>query len=302
MIENPTIEKFFYNVTKDIGLPFYQQPEAKATHLLYNIRPGRLLSVAITPTTIVERGGWRWLQYHEKRRNGWVQERALDNSEIRLLSQDDLPVQNQLFESLPLPIDDIHNVYYYGNTRFAFCCGDEHSYDEYSQGLHGGLDFGNRNGIVLAGVHGEFVESSTASFDPMHVKVKTDDGYCVLYGHLSEVNDELENNRVVNPDTVIGVVDANRAHLHLEVRYLDETFIVNPLLLMPPNMRDAIINKFDHIGVREFFSGWNEWQSPLDQPIIRRGGWVIGRKFNIRIGTNNARFFRNQANCLALDC
>lgn len=74
----------------------------------------------------------------------------------------------------------------------------------------------------------------------------------------------------------MGVIENTQIHLHIEVRYRDR-YIINPFLLMPQTMVDEFIGKFPPDASTFVETGtWNRWLTPLDQPVIRLGGEVIG--------------------------
>jgi hypothetical protein len=75
----------------------------------------------------------------------------------------------------------------------------------------------------------------------------------------------------------VGEVEGSLQHLHLEIRY-QSTMIVNPLLFIDEQTRQAIIARFPPTGQFGFYSSprWNQWLSPMDQPTIAVGGPMIG--------------------------
>jgi hypothetical protein len=246
------------------------------------------------PMNTVEADGWVWRHYQDN----WVAECKIDNSLINLLT---VPRIHSLFEVLPVDITQMSHFYYYGNTLFAYCCGREHNYDGYSQGLHGGLDFGHNGGLeIRAGVTGTFRSITQQFFPPNCIRVETQDGYTVLYGHVAKPLTQLANGDSVTPDTVLGHIDVNRQHLHLEVRYQREKYIVNPLLLMPESLSQALINAFPANGRFRFFqnANWIRWQTPVDQPIIRRGS---ARLLGPTVGKAEDELANNPA-CQATNC
>jgi hypothetical protein len=103
--------------------------------------------------------------------------------------------------------------------------------------------------------------------------------YVIIYQHLVNTNSFVKGGQVT-PDTVVGTLDpslGSNMHLHLEVRYDREKWIVNPLLLVADEIRQGIMAKFPTFS-KHFYSDerWNKWVTPLDQPVISRGGPVIG--------------------------
>src|SRR5260221_8840809 len=90
------------------------------------------------------------------------------------------------FQRLPLDLKDIYYFYYYGNTEFAFTDGKKNNYDGYSQGLHGGLDFGHGGGgvNVHAGVDGIFdYGGDQKAFKPNRVGILVG-RFRIFYGPL----------------------------------------------------------------------------------------------------------------------
>ena len=100
--------------------------------------------------------------------------------------------------------------------------------------------------------------------------------YTVIYGHLDNLQ-PLQIGQPIGPDTMLGTLQfRGQDHLHLEVRF-QEQWIINPLLLMPPDIRDALIAKFPPSDNYFFKSStWSKWQTPLEQPILVLGGGLIG--------------------------
>lgn len=241
--------------------------------------PGEQLSQGERIDAIIssrtEKSGFVWWEH----KTGWSAERTLDNKEVYLIDVNtELPPPDFLFERLPVKINEQQWLYYYGNTLFAYLYGRQNNYHGYSQGLHGGLDFGHRGGIdIVAGVHGTFDYSgSERSFGPNRVDILLGD-YRIIYGHVAQPI-SLPRGASVTPDTVIGKMDFGAQHMHLEIRYQDEKYILNPFLFMSETMRNQLISKFPPENQYRFYTStrWTRWDSPLDQPTIIRGGPVIG--------------------------
>lgn len=186
-----------------------------------------------------------------------------------------LPFLNGLFRRLPVDLSDTQWAQYYGNTQFAFEQGTNWGYDKYFQGLHSGLDFGNSNSAVnvYAGVEGTFEKYFNAP-GPNAIFVKVGD-YTIIYGHL--INPAtFTPGATITPDTLLGQTEPNQLkHLHMEIRYKDK-WIVNPLLLIPPDLRDAFMNKTRSNQNFCTENGWSQWLSPFEQPVIEFMGKVIG--------------------------
>jgi hypothetical protein len=220
---------------------------------------------------------------------GWSAEAKLDGSIVFLrdpdavapvnpdgsLNVDGLPGRDELFQRLPVDLHNIAWVQYYGNTGFAFREGQRWNYPAFSQGLHSGLDLASRvdKVPVHAGVAGVFLRN-----DGFGVAVRSGE-YVLIYQHLTSTSSYVRGGPVT-PDTIMGIMDPalkDNRHLHLEVRYDRERWIINPLLLMPPPMRDGVTRKFANFASHFYRDQhWTRWQTPLDQPVILRGGPVIG--------------------------
>lgn len=191
----------------------------------------------------------------------------------------DLPLTNRLFSRLPVSLEETEWVQYFGNTSFAAQYGKEWNYDGYAQGLHAGLDFGNRSNVVPvhAALDGEIVLRGR---DFIHIRAGA---YTVVYEHLAQVIPG-ERGQGVSADTIIGRMGDTRPdnrHIHLEVRYEDadgQVWMVNPLLLLPRRDVREITKRFDALRGNHFYYrlDWAQWITPLDQPIIKYGGPLIG--------------------------
>ena len=239
-----------------------------------------------------EADGYVWWRHNE----GWSAERNLAGSEVYLVDPsvpvdipaprtnepptvETLPLRDSLFKRLPVDFEKILWWQYFGNNVYARRIWLQGlRWYSYSQGLHGGLDFGNsrdRGVLVYAGVEGTFKFHDRAYTRPNGLWVKVGD-YTVIYGHLT--NPRLYRvGDPIGPDTILGEIEfGGQNHLHLEVRYQDR-WIINPLLLFPPHMRDRLITRFPPSS--DYFwrdAHWYQWQTPLDQPIITLGGPIIG--------------------------
>lgn len=234
--------------------------------------------VTVDPNSRREAFGFVWW-HHD--RGGWSAEKTSDGSEIYLSDANaDLPPTDFVFSKSPMDLDKMRWFYYYGNTRFAYFYGAQHNYDGYSQGLHGGLDYGypakSGNTIpIYAGVHGVFDYSGSGrAFGPNRVDILTN-GYLLIYGHVADPI-RLARGTAVTPDTIVGWVDTGAKHMHLEIR--KGGYLFNPLLFMTRTMRETIFQNFPPTGNYAFFQSdrWNKWITPLDQPRIKLGGPVIG--------------------------
>jgi hypothetical protein len=235
--------------------------------------------VTVDPNSRKDDGTYVWWK-HDK--GGWSAEKTSNNSEVYLSkSGADLPPSDFVFTRSPMDLSVMRWFYYYGNTVYAYIYGRGHNYDGYSQGLHGGLDYGHPGQPdtvpVFAGVHGKFdYAGSGRAFGPNRVDVLVGN-YLIIYGHLANPNPNgLRQGASVTPDTVLGFIDRGAKHFHLEIR--KSGYLYNPLLFMPNEMREAIFKKFPPVGDFAFYKSdrWTQWTTPLDQPVIKLGGPVIG--------------------------
>ncbi len=254
-------------------------------------------TLEVDPSSRAEADGYVWWRHSQ----GWSAERSANGKEVYLFepgkaapgappiaapskleglpADQDLPLKNELFRRMPVDLAQTRWWQYFGNNVFAYDLWSKGAqWYAYCQGLHGGLDFGNSStrGIkVYAGVEGVFDKVITSSFAPYGLFVRAGD-YTIIYGHLVKPG-SFQPGQPVGPDAYMGELQfGGQNHLHLEVRYR-ENWIVNPLLLMPGAMREAIFAKFPPSG--EYFyrgGGWNKWQTPLDQPVLQLGGRLIG--------------------------
>lgn len=231
--------------------------------------------VVVLNSSRTETEGFVWFRH----RGGWSAERTSDRREVYLVDVDDpLPLPAFQFQRLPLDLNLQQWLYYYGNTVFAFRYGEQNNYNGYSQGLHGGLDFGHPGGIpVYAGVNGIW-DGRGSAFGPNRVDVVIGD-YRIIYGHVAKPAN-IPRGTPVNPNTIVGEIDFGQRHMHLEIRYQNQNYILNPFIFMSQAMRDALITKFPPEGDYAFYSSprWQQWLTPFDQPTIIRGGPVIGPK------------------------
>lgn len=243
----------------------------------------------------LEAEGFIWWNHAE----GWTAERSLDGTQEFLVDPEtfaereaeaaeaaqapsavatpdgaSLPNLNALFTRFPMALDQTQWWQYFGNNVFAYnLWRDGKKWYAYCQALHGGLDFGNSStrGIpIYAGVNGTYQKTITTSYAPFGIFVKSGD-YTIIYGHLANPR-QFAPGAIITPETVMGECQVpGQNHLHLEVRY-KEVWIVNPLLLFSEAMRGQIISKFPP-GPNYFYrdATWNQWQTPLDQPLLKLG-------------------------------
>ena len=270
-------------------------PSLQGESLKY-IAAGQTLKVDAGSRT--EKDGYVWWEHAE----GWSAECSTNGKETYLFAPgkavsapaapsapppasassvggQDLPMRDALFKRMPVDFDKTVWWQYYGNNVFAHKIWREGKrWYAYAQGLHSGLDFGNssaRGVLIYAGLEGTFFKHDTQYTKPNGLWVKVGD-YLVIYGHVANPR-SFQVGQPIGVDTVMGEIEfGGQQHLHLEIRYKG-TSIVNPLLLMPEDMRNSLIQKFPPSG--EYFyrgGGWSKWQTPLDQPVLQMGGPPIG--------------------------
>jgi hypothetical protein len=244
-----------------------------------------------------EANGFVWWKHAA----GWSVEKRIDGSEIYMerinaltpplpaigadgrtvtLPDGSTFVAQEFITRSLMDIASVQWIQYFGNSQFAYRIWSEgKQWYKYSQGLHGGFDYGSsRVGTPLyAGVEGQVlaVFRNSATYSPNYVQV-TVGPYLLIYGHLTNVPD-LQKGQRVTPDMIVGYVDAGgQNHLHFEVRY-KSWWILNPLLVMTPAVRDLILNRYTDYP-RHFYrdATWSQWQDPFDQPVLRLSGTLIG--------------------------
>ena len=136
-VPNPTTREFLVST---YALNVRTQPSTDPRTLLPNEQLHQGEQVEVFDTSRTETEGFVWWEHQA----GWSAERTRSNSEVYMVDVDDpIPPPDFLFERLPVDLNDLQWLYYYGNTVFAFLYGIQNNYDGYSQGLHGGLDFGH---------------------------------------------------------------------------------------------------------------------------------------------------------------
>jgi hypothetical protein len=254
-----------------LGVTIRDEPNTNA------IRVGRLRQgeeLLIDPANIITNDGYTWVKHD----SGWSAVRSLDGKEELMLNIDALPLVGGLVQRMPVRLEETEWVQYYGNTSFAYRYGTSFSYQKYAQGLHSGIDLGKyastrANPSIFAAVNGLF-DGRGLKYGPNRVDVLVGD-YRIIYGHLGSPAN-LPRRAPVQPDTVMGLIENSQRHLHFEIRYRDR-YILNPLLLMPKMMVDELVGRFPPESNTFMKTGtWDRWLTPLDQPVIRLGGEVIG--------------------------
>jgi hypothetical protein len=212
----------------------------------------------------------------------------------------DLPQLGKLITRFPVNITDTGWFQYYGNNMFAMRNAASFGYDRYSQGLHGGLDFGNNDRPipVFAGVEGKYLRTEYPSPKNARILVQAGD-YTIIYQHLTHIR-SFTPGQIISPDTHLADVEHHSInngydHLHFEIRFMKD-WIINPLLMMPPEFMKLITDKFDPTKpnsgyIKDFPKSklncfyttdtYKKWASPLDQPMIKLAGPVIGPRADL---------------------
>lgn len=263
-------------------------------------------SINCNTDTVTEADGYYWLEHDQ---NGWSAWQDVYGETVFMAEPGSipglvyigpdgpdvtgLPGYQSLITRLPVNLDDTDWWQYFGNNVFAYVNGKSYNYDGYSQGLHGGLDFGNsaRSGIpVYAGLEATYIKTIVS---PPNNKVILESGdFTIIYQHVINMAG-FSSGQTLSPDTQIAQIHHSSQggwnHLHFEIRYMNEAWIVNPLALMAPELVKQIVTKFDPTkanvdwtktnSVYNFFykdDVWDKWITPLDQPVIKRAGSVIG--------------------------
>lgn len=179
-----------------------------------------------------------------------------------------------------LPVENPSGLQWYGNTQWAFKYGTEHNYNNFAQGLHPGIDLVAPAGTpIFAGTYGT-VRHPGGAYPPGRVDIDHGDAM-LLYGHVSNI--QVQPGDTVNPDTIIGYIDADQEHVHLEIVLSDEDglYMTNPLPFLSSDLQvdliDLAAEQSDN-RVRFYVppSGTLQWQSPYDRPDLRRKeGWIF---------------------------
>lgn len=264
-----------------LSLPVQDAPGSKS------VRSGRLeqgdvLRVPDDPARLVEADDYLWLRHGE----GWSAVRRLDGRAEFLLNLDSLPLLGTLLRRHPVDLKDANWAQYFGNTSFAWRRGREYSYHRYAQGLHSGLDYGSYKDVrpgprVFAGLEGAS-DGRGNKYGPNRLDVRVGP-YRIIYGHLGSPAN-LPRGAPVSPRTQMGRIEDTLFHVHLEIRYKD-SYVLNPLLFMSSRMVHEFVERFplrvgraDDTHVMRFMQteSWDRWLTPLDQPVIRLGGELIG--------------------------
>lgn len=256
-----------------------------------------------------EANGFYWVQHQD----GWSAWKSIDGktrflvkagSDPKLIAVgpngpeiSDLPGYQTLITQLPVPLDQIQWWQYFGNNSFAYVNGKNFNYDGYSQGLHAGLDFGNSTNVgvpVYAGLEAEFVKIERRSRRNFKVYLKQGD-YTIIYQHVTNMVG-FTPGQTISAGTKIAEIESRSQnggydHLHFEIRFRNK-WIINPLALMATELIASLVTKFDpnrsmppnsnlaKSGSQLYYffktGGWTQWTTPLEQPVIKLAGPVVG--------------------------
>lgn len=273
--------------------------------IIRTIKRGKTLEVDMD--TLTESDGYYWARHDL----GWSAVQSVDGKTVFLAEPgtvpglvfigpngpkaEDLPQYRALVTRLPVNLEQTRWFQYFGNNMFAMRYGSQYGYDRYSQGLHGGLDFGNsdRPVPVYAGVEAEYVKTEYPSPNNTRIFLKSGD-YTLVYQHITSAR-TFQPGQVLTPDTQIAQTEHHSInngwdHLHFEVRFMND-WIVNPLLLFTEELYNKLTAKFDPSkpndtyqrdfprSVSNFFyhtDTWTKWTTPLEQPMIKLQGPLAG--------------------------
>lgn len=256
--------------------------------------------------TLVEKGGYIWVQHTY----GWSAVQDTDGEEVFFEDAGDVyvpgpdgPVVTEMpgYQSLitrhPVDMAETEWWQYFGNTSFAYTYGQQFNYHGYAQGFHAGVDYGNSSTPssvkVYAGLKGTYMKTVTTAGKPWNTKLYVKSGdYIIIYQHILNPR-QFEAGQEITPDTVVGNLHPNfpgGPHLHWEIRFMSENYMVNPLALMLPELAKEILDKFNPkrpgsgASGSEFYyfykkGSWSKWVEPMDQPVIVRGGEAIAPKY-----------------------
>ena len=280
--------------------------------------------ILIDPVTRFEGTSFIW----RKHDRGWSAERPVDGSDVFLwevtpeeaqaasmpimefpvdageaLDVNTLPLRDRLFQSLPTDRAHTYVLQHFGNTRYAFESG---VYENFFQGLHSGIDLGNRDKDevipVVSGIADRHVAKVAdiirTSYGPVGVRVKAG-SYTIIYGHLRDDEHLVAVGTILKSDSLIGNIatrediasfDATHSnrrlgfspHLHLEIRFqfMHQTVILNPLLFFTDPVRETLAHRQpteqEKIAYSQHFyieanvePVWAIWGEPFSQPVIR---------------------------------
>jgi hypothetical protein len=177
-----------------------------------------------------------------------------------------------------LPVKEPTELQWYGNTQYAYEHGDRHNYDDFAQGLHPGIDLvAPSNTPIYAGTYGFVGYSSGIGYEPGRLEIRFSDSATVLYGHVADIR--VEPGQQVVPTTIVGYIDIEQEHLHIEIIQSDSDglYMTNPLpyfrledQLLLIDIAESIEETDNRITFFRPSAGYATWQDPYRQPDLRR--------------------------------
>ena len=200
-----------------------------SAEMVRQLKSGVVVTVDL-PINTKSADGYVWVQIDEL---GWA---ALGSQNGEHVFLKPLGGGANLFSALPINIDKVEWVHPFGDTHNARNYGEEHGYNRYSQGKHGGIDFGTGDKVVgvYVATRGRVTRKSTQHSGVLVViEVPPFDIY---YNHLMDVPHSIIPGAIVESDTYLGSINTEHIgneHLHLEIRY-KKTTLVNPASMLPP--------------------------------------------------------------------
>ena len=310
--------KFYLQVADDVTVR--NKPTTDTwTLIVRTIKRGKVVECDMD--TLTEADSYYWVKHDL---GGWSAIQRIDGK-VKFLAEpgtipgliaigkdgpkaEDLPDYHALFTRLPVSIEDTEWLQYFGNIMFAMRNGASFGYNGYSQGLHGGIDFGNNSKLapVYAGLEATYWKKEHRTQNNKIYLIKDD--YVIIYQHLTKMQGFTKGQRI-SPDTLLGYTEHNSVqtivdgkvkkgwdHLHLEVRFMED-WIVNPLLLFSDQLRSDILTNFNpkkentnfrkdfpksHLNFFYKTDTWDKWTSPYEQPMIKLAGDIIGPKAELK--------------------
>ncbi|MBC8099147.1 MAG: peptidoglycan DD-metalloendopeptidase family protein, partial [Armatimonadetes bacterium] len=295
---------FALQIAKDVKVRDQPTTDTRAT-LIKTLKRGLVLQCDLMNK--VERDGYYWVKHDQ---GGWSPIQGIDGKLVFLAepgtipgliaigpegpNPKDLPGYGALITKSPVQFDDLQWFQYYGNNVFAYVNGKSYGYDRYSQGLHGGLDYGNslRASVpVYAGIEGTYVKSEYKKNNNRILIANGD--YTFIYQHITNLQ-SFSPGQVITPDTQLASIEHHSIdngwdHLHFEIRFMNE-WIINPLWLMTPDLLNAMTARFDPLKPNTSWTKtkstlncfykddvWGDrWTTLLDQPCLQLTGSLLG--------------------------
>jgi len=176
-----------------------------------------------------------------------------------------------------LPLEQPLELQWYGNTTWARINGADWGYPDFSQGLHPGIDLiGEPGDPVFAGTYGVVVRPG-GKYSPGRVDILYQADVTLLYGHITDI--QVVPGQMVTPNTVIGYIDLEMEHVHVEIlrQVGDQIIMTNPLPYFDQNSRDRLLEVAagmysQDTRINFWAAGFPEWRNQWSQPDIIRGG------------------------------